>query len=465
MTSITWVKRLAIALFWLALWQLAAWAAGNGLLLCGPMEALEALGHLLPLPAFWESLGCSLGRIATGFAIAAVLGALLGTAARTWPLVGEVLSPLMSVVKGAPVVCIIVLLLVLLGSSQTTIVVVALVVAPPFYVAVREAAAARNSDLDEMLKVFAVGRWRRLAAVRWPQAAPFLRAAAGSAAAMAWKAGVAAELLGLPAFSIGEQVYLAKLTLDTPSIVAWTAVAVAMGWLSEKLAMTLIDALGKLPVWWLNRRVWRAEALGPDTVPPRPEPIAVDFRGVSKSFDGHSVLQHLSLAIAAGQRMALMAPSGAGKTTFLRLALGLETPDEGIVARTPGPLSAVFQEVRLMEGLTATQNLALAATDTQELNRSLRILGELLQEAEMNKPVSQLSGGMRRRVELARALGHPAGLLVLDEPFTGLDDETRERAAAIAAEHLDGRTLLLATHGIRDAESLDATVSTIPFEA
>lgn len=463
MTSITWVKRLAIALFWLALWQLAAWATGNGLLLCGPVEALEALGRLLPLPAFWESLGCSLGRIAAGFAIAAVLGALLGTAARTWPLLSEVLSPLMSVVKGAPVVCIIVLLLVLLGSSQTTIVVVALVVAPPFYVAVREAAAARDPGLDEMLKVFSVGRWRRLAAVRWPQTAPFLRAAAGSAAAMAWKAGVAAELLGLPAFSIGEQVYLAKLTLNTPGIVAWTAVAVVMGWLSEKLAVALIDALGKLPGWWLDRRVCRAGALGPDAVPSRPGPIAVDFEGVSKGFGDREVLQRFSVAIAAGRRVALMAPSGAGKTTFLRLALGLEAPDGGIVERTPGPLSAVFQEARLMEGLTAAQNLALVAADARGLRRSLGILGELLQGAEADKPVSQLSGGMRRRVELARALAHPSGLLALDEPFTGLDDETRDRAAAIAAEYLDGRTLLLATHRARDTEVLGAAPLAVPF--
>lgn len=475
MTSTTWVKRLAIAVLWLALWQLAAWAAGNGLLLCGPLEALGALAGLLPQAAFWESLGCSLGRIAAGFLAAAVLGSLLGAAARAWPLMGDLVSPLMSVVKGAPVVCIIVLLLVLLGSSQTTIVAVALVVAPPFYAAVREAAAVRDSGLDEMLQVFGVGRTRRLAAVRWPQAAPFLRAAAGTAAAMAWKAGVAAELLGLPALSIGEQVYLAKLTLDTPGIVAWTTVAVLMGWASEKLVMALLGALEALPRRWLERRVRRARALtggsdaappgcgtaggsAPAAVPEHPAPIGLSFCDVSKSFAGHRVLEHFTLTADPDTRTALMAPSGAGKTTVLRLALGLETPDTGTVKRTAGPLSAVFQEPRLLEDLTAAQNLALVAAGPEELRCSLQLLDELLQAPEAAaKPVCQLSGGMRRRAELARALAHPSGLLALDEPFTGLDGENRTRCLELIRERGRGRPVLLATHdltGLEDAPVL-----------
>lgn len=501
MISTTWVKRLAIAAFWLAAWQLAAWTAGNSLLLCGPLEALEALAALLPQAAFWESLGCSLGRIAAGFLAAAALGCLLGAGARAWPLVGDLISPLMSVVKGAPVVCIIVLLLVLLGSSQTTIVAVALVVAPPFYAAVREAAAVRDPGLDEMLQVFGVGCARRLAAVRWPQAAPFLRAAAGTAAAMAWKAGVAAELLGLPASSIGEQVYLAKLTLDTPGIVAWTAVAVLMGWLSEKLVMALLGALENAPRRWLAHRVRRAQALGDEAgiaspvergrvICPKPDdagqavadscirgvgaptrpadadaaalpaPIGLSFCDISKGFGDHRVLEHFSLDLAPGRRTALMAPSGAGKTTALRLALGLEAPDGGAVERTAGPLAAVFQEPRLLEDLTAAENLALVAADPGELRYGLQLLDELLEAPESAaKPVCRLSGGMRRRAELARALARPSGLLALDEPFTGLDDETRRRTAAIAARCLQGRTLLLATHEAADAEALQAPIT------
>lgn len=459
MTSTTWVKRLAIILFWLVAWQGIAWAAGNSLLLCGPLEALQALGRLLPLSTFWESLGCSLGRIGIGFIIAAAAGAALGAAARIWPLVGSLLAPLMSVVKGAPIVCIIVLLLVLLGSSHTTVVVVALVVAPPFYIAVRQAEGVGRKGIDDMLKVFSVGRWRRFLCVRWPAAAPFLRAAAGTAAAMAWKAGVAAELIGLPASSIGEQVYLAKLTLDTPGIIAWTAVAVLMGWLSEKLVAALLGALEKIPHRWLGRRI-RQTAATDTSREPFSQPAAIVFDDVSKTFGDHPVLSHLSFDLRSGDRMALMAPSGAGKTTILRLALGLEHPDSGIIERTPGPQAAVFQESTLIESLSAAENLALVAQDPAELRSGLDILQQLINDGSMaGKAASQLSGGMRRRVEIARALAHPSGLLALDEPFTGLDEETRGRTLAIVSQHLDGRTLLLATHEAQDASMLEAAIA------
>lgn len=258
-----WAKRLAIAAFWLACWQAATWAAGSGFLLCGPMEAGQALVALVPTAVFWECVGQSLARIGIGFVAAAAFGVAAGALAARFGLVREALAPLMHVVKSTPVVCIIALLLVWAGAAQATSVVVALVVAPPFYAAVVEAVAARNGLMGEMLCVLGASRARRVLLFRWPEAAPFLRAAAKTAAGMAWKAGVAAEIIGLPAASIGEQVYLAKLTLDTPAIIAWTAAVVVLGWLSERAVVALVDAGARLPQRWLARRVRQAEAAMP----------------------------------------------------------------------------------------------------------------------------------------------------------------------------------------------------------
>lgn len=489
-----WAKRAAIAAFWLAVWQLAAWAAGSSFLLCGPVEAAEALVALVPSAGFWQCVGTSLARIGAGFVVAAALGMAAGALAARFALVREALAPLLHVVKSTPVVCIIALLLVWAGAAQATSIVVALVVAPPFYAAVVEAASARNGLLGEMLAVMGTGRVRRLACARWPEAAPFLRAAAKTAAGMAWKAGVAAEIIGLPAASIGEQVYLAKLTLDTPSIIAWTAAVVVLGWLSERLVVALVDASARLPERWLARQVRRAEALGTQGAHeaceaheaqgariegpsaegaaasqaaegPWPAPAGLRFKGMAKGFDGVPVIEAFTLEMEPGARVALMAPSGAGKTTLLRLACALDHPDDGVIGRTPH-VSAVFQEARLAEGLTAPENLALTARSLSELARGIGLLRQLLgsedgegEAAEaLAKPVSQLSGGMRRRVELARALAHPSAVLLLDEPFTGLDAATRRRTARLTAEHARGRTLLLATHEPVDAELLDAQV-------
>lgn len=480
-----WAKRLAIAAFWLACWQAATWAAGSGFLLCGPMEAGQALVALVPTAVFWECVGQSLARIGIGFVAAAAFGVAAGALAARFGLVREALAPLMHVVKSTPVVCIIALLLVWAGAAQATSVVVALVVAPPFYAAVVEAVAARNGLMGEMLCVLGASRARRVLLFRWPEAAPFLRAAAKTAAGMAWKAGVAAEIIGLPAASIGEQVYLAKLTLDTPAIIAWTAAVVVLGWLSERAVVALVDAGARLPQRWLARRVRQAEAAMPAAAAaaapaaaepasaasaeaacaaegaslPWPAPAELSFEDVAKGFDGNTVIEGFTLEVPPGGRAALMAPSGSGKTTLLRLACALDHHDYGVLGRTPH-VSAMLQEARLIEGLTAPENLALTARTAPELTYGLSLLAQLLEGAPeaLAKPVSQLSGGMRRRVELARALAHPSAVLLLDEPFTGLDAATRERTALLAEAHLHGRTLLMATHDEADAALMGAQV-------
>lgn len=478
-------RRGAIVLAWLALWQLAALAVGNALLLCGPAEAAAALARNLADPAFWTATARSFERIALGFAAACALGLAAGAAAARWASVRDFLAPLLHVVKSTPVVCVIALLLVGAGANRATSLVVGLVVAPPFYFAALEARGARDRALDEMLAVFSVPRLRRWTCVRWPEAAPFLRAAAKTAAGMAWKAGVAAEIIGLPAASIGEQVYLAKLTLDTPAIIAWTAAVVVLGWLSERAVVALVDAGARLPQRWLARRVRQAEAAMPAAAAaaapaaaepasaasaeaacaaegaslPWPAPAELSFEDVAKGFDGNTVIEGFTLEVPPGGRAALMAPSGSGKTTLLRLACALDHHDYGVLGRTPH-VSAMLQEARLIEGLTAPENLALTARTAPELTYGLSLLAQLLEGAPeaLAKPVSQLSGGMRRRVELARALAHPSAVLLLDEPFTGLDAATRERTALLAEAHLHGRTLLMATHDEADAALMGAQV-------
>lgn len=168
-----------------------------------------------------------------------------------------------------------------------------------------------------------------------------------------------------------------------------------------------------------------------------------------KSYDGAAVLADFSCRIPQGSSCALLAPSGAGKTTLLRLLLGLEQPDQGEITGVPHRCAAVFQEDRLIPGLCAISNVTAATSCSRgEAAALLSRLG--LEDERQKKPVRLLSGGQAQRVSLARALLAKGELLILDEPFTGLDDGTRQLCAAAIRDYRRGRTLLAVTHNPDD---------------
>ena len=174
----------------------------------------------------------------------------------------------------------------------------------------------------------------------------------------------------------------------------------------------------------------------------------VEFDRVCKAYGANEVLRRVTFTLPGGGVRCLMAPSGSGKTTLFRVLLGLEHADSGeIRGVSPGRISMMFQEDRLCETLTPVENVALVLPpDTRRPD-----VAALLAEAAM-----ELSGGMRRRVSLARAVAFPSDLIVLDEPFTGLDQATKENVIAFVLRHRAGRTLLVATHGEDDARLLGA---------
>lgn len=184
--------------------------------------------------------------------------------------------------------------------------------------------------------------------------------------------------------------------------------------------------------------------------------MPIEIQKLSKSYNGIPVFQNVELRLEDGGIYCLLAPSGAGKTTLFRILMGLEQPDSGLVSGLPeGPVAAVFQEDRLCPALTAQKNIQLVhpVVTGEILGRELR---QLLPEDSLDKPISEFSGGMRRRVSLMRAMLAPGQLLLMDEPFTGLDEDTREDAMEYVLTHRRGRTLLFTTHHVEEAEYLGA---------
>ena len=177
-----------------------------------------------------------------------------------------------------------------------------------------------------------------------------------------------------------------------------------------------------------------------------------------KAFDNKAVLRDFSCAMEDGCVTALMAPSGAGKTTLLRMLMGLETADSGeISGLSSRRISAVFQEDRLLENMNPVDNIRLTAPklDRAVILREMAAMG--LTDCE-NQPARELSGGMRRRVAILRALLCGADVIALDEPFKGLDEATRARVIAETKRLCRGKTVLMVTHEAAEAERMGAKI-------
>ena len=176
--------------------------------------------------------------------------------------------------------------------------------------------------------------------------------------------------------------------------------------------------------------------------------MSIELVNVSKAFGETQVLRGLSERFAQGEAVCVMGRSGLGKTTLARIVMGLEKPDAGAVRGAKGKrFAAAFQEDRLVERLSAQGNLRFAcgaALDEPRMAEAFAAVGLTPQDVE--KPVGELSGGQRRRVALLRALLAPADVVVLDEPFKGLDEAARQAAAAYVRRMQAGRTLLCITH-------------------
>lgn len=181
------------------------------------------------------------------------------------------------------------------------------------------------------------------------------------------------------------------------------------------------------------------------------------IHGLCKSFGKKAVLCNVSGTLAAGCITGLMAPSGAGKTTLLRILMGLEQADSGHIDGLNGlRISGVFQENRLCSQLDGVSNIRLVAPalGRQEVVSAMKAVGLL---DCIGQPVRELSGGQQRRVAILRGLMADCEFLILDEPFKGLDQDTKYLVMEDTRRRCIGRTVLLVTHDAAELETLGVT--------
>ena len=432
----------AVAAFWLAAWMLVAALVAQPLILPGPGAVVAALLRLVCAVGTWAILAGSGVRILGGLALAALCGGLLAGISVRSRAFARLAAPALSFVKATPVACVVVLLLIWLGSARVSIAAVFLMALPGVYFSLVEGLSQVDKPLEQMFRLHGVRGWRLFCAHTWREVLPFVLSCARAVIGMSWKAGVAAELIGMVVGTVGERIYQAKLLIETADLLAWTVLVVAASWACERVLVWLLRVSGPV-AWGAAVRAHghglrgRARAAGDGAAAELA--LAVGDRAPwAPALDG------LVLNVPAGGRICVMGASGAGKSTLLALAAG-----------ECAPCSMVFQDARLVESASALDNVLVCTDARVDASSAAALLRLLVPGVDVHARVAELSGGQRRRVEIARALLCPGGAVILDEPFTGLDAAARDVTADAVLDLLDGRMLLLATHDVADAQTLD----------
>lgn len=239
------VSGLLAAGFWLVVWQAVSLAVGQELLVPAPLQVAAVLGRMLGSAVFWKAAGFSLLRVAGGFLAAAAAGCAAAAATVRFQPLRALLSPLLRVIRAAPVASFIILALVWIRTDRLPAFIAFLMVTPVVWANVEKGIRETDSRLLEMASVFQMGRWRTLLRVRIPSVMPYFLTACTTGLGFAWKSAIAAEVICRPAASIGKQLQDAKTYLETPEVFAWTVVAVILSMVLERLLVAAAGRFGR----------------------------------------------------------------------------------------------------------------------------------------------------------------------------------------------------------------------------
>ncbi len=237
------IQSIAAALFWLAVWQAAAAAVGRELLLPTPAAAFTALARNAVQTEFWHSVTLSLLRVLLGFASGVVLGTVFGAVTKAFKTMDILLSPLLRIVRATPVASFIILALVWISSGILPGFISMLMVIPVVWANIYEGISSVDSDLLEVAKVYRFSGFKTLKLIYLPSLRPYFKAAIITSLGMAWKSGIAAEVLCQPKGSIGIGLYYSKLYLETADLFAWTAVVIILSFIVEKGVAALLKRM------------------------------------------------------------------------------------------------------------------------------------------------------------------------------------------------------------------------------
>lgn len=439
-----WLKMLVI-LFWLFLWQILAWVIGNKILLEGPIGVVKRLFCDLQTLEYYETVGASVARIMGGVFCGVFLAVILGIFSWKNQVLELFCRPVIQFLKAAPITCFVVLLLIWTGSENLAFYIALLVAFPPVYLNLLEGLKQLDEKLMEVAKVYHMPFKNRWNYIYLPGVKSYFTTALGLAVGMAFKAGVAAEIIGTPAFSMGERIYMSKIYLETDGVLSWMLTVILVSFVCEKLVLKVVKM-------FLDRKVVPAKCKKQEKIA---QDINLTVENCKVSYDENVVLENLNAVFEASKVYAITGSSGIGKTTLLKLLWGLKRTEEGLVLGNQVISAGVFQENRLFEEHNAVDNV-LATGCCMQKEQIMEALQKILPADCLNKPVKEFSGGMKRRVEIVRAMLSKSPVILMDEPFSGLDEKTKKETMDFINEYRNDKMILFTTHCAGDINGLKA---------
>ena len=485
----------AAVLFWFVIWHIAAVFINETIILPKPFLVLKTLYTLSFTGAFWEAILNTLIRIITGYLAGFVFGVILAVLTYKYALLKILFYPLISTIKATPVASFIILALMWLKTGQLSIFITFLMTVPLIWANVYAGIESTDNKLLEMGSVFKFNRAKQIRYIILPAVLPFLLSAATTALGFAWKSGVAAEVLGAVNNTIGGQLFNSKIYLDMPNMFAWTITVILLSVLLEKGFVKLTVVI-KNNLYMNSKLNLFGNCAVQGRRPPLYEDIAredneamcsfrrglfkskqemsilsqenhaetekypktksvencISIQSLNKSYGQTKVLDNFSYDFPPNGIVYIGGRSGSGKTTLLRILAKLETPDSGIIKNIDDrKISMVFQEDRLLKELTAINNINVILQDKTKIFLShhfLKLTG--LSEWE-DADIAELSGGMARRVAIARALTYGGDILLMDEPFKGIDEKALQPILAEIEKISETTLILIVTHEVPDS--------------
>lgn len=461
------VKKIVLTItaicFWLFVWHFLSLKINSSIFLPSPEATYKALIRIGKRAGFWQTIFNTFSKIAKGFLLALIAGTFLAIISSFVKIIDILVSPFMRLLKTVPVASFIILALLWVKSDKLSVLISFVMVTPVVYINILQSFDNVDNNLLEMADIFNVSLLRRLRFIYVPALVSGFMSACKIGLGFCFKAGIAAEIIGLPFQSIGSELYKSKLYLMTDELFAWTVVIVLMSVFFEGVCIYLLNKLsciiekanisGKTEngnkANKLHKKKGEYEKLENNNI--------LMIKEITKSYGKHKVLENISFNINESERICIYGKSGIGKTTLLRIIAGLEKADSGEITFM-GKVSMVFQEDRLLENTDVYTNLYCVLGSRFDKAEADMHLKEVGLEGAGNKIVSELSGGMKRRVAIVRCMMKSSEIILLDEPFKGLDTILKDNIIRYVVKYLNGRAVIMVTHDISEAEKIQAEI-------
>lgn len=434
-------------------WQLLSWQMAQPQLIPSFPDLIRALLRLVYTPGFLVSIGTTCLRACVGLLLSLAAASITAFLLNRSEAIRFLFMPWLSLLRSVPVISFILLALIFLNPEMIPLLIAFLTMYPLLTENLLKGLMNRRDSWKILARQFHLNAWNRLFQINYPQLKPYLFSGLASAVGFGWRAIIMGEVLSQCVDGIGKRMKEAQVFIDVPELIAWTLVAIVLSWLTDKLISRLSD--------WQPSVRYRHSAVELQAVSLKPNDICLT--DVSYSYGVH----HMNIILKTGKIYALSAPSGQGKTTLLQLLNGTLRPTGGEITGLPQQTANLFQEPTLLPQLTAKENIMLGGAAYYDRaileQQSLRLLTAFQLEKQAEMYPAALSYGQQQRVALARALMFPAGLLLLDEPFNGLDVELRQLVARFLVEWQQEKqaTVVFSSHHADEIRAMNAEVITL----